>query len=106
MQFVFIQTQPRHAGIDMQFDFSNLISHAAKTRCLGAGTILGSGTVSNYDQTVGCSCIVEKRVVEVVETGAPITGFMRYGDRVRIEMLDAAGRSIFGAIEQVVKPWQ
>ena len=95
-----------NAGTDMQFDFSQLISHAAKTRCLSAGTILGSGTVSNYDQTAGCSCIVEKRVIEVVETGAPITGFMRYGDRVRIEMLDAEGRSIFGAIEQVVKPWQ
>ncbi len=95
-----------NAGTDMQFDFSQLISHAAKTRCLSAGTILGSGTVSNYDQTAGCSCIVEKRVIEVVETGAPITEFMRYGDRVRIEMLDAEERSIFGAIEQVVKPWQ
>lgn len=94
-----------NAGNDMQFDFSKLISHAAKTRSLSAGTIIGSGTVSNYDRTVGCSCIVEKRVIETVETGAPVTGFMNYGDRVRIEMYDQAGLSIFGAIDQVVKPW-
>ncbi len=93
-----------NAGTDMQFDFSHLICHAAKTRCLGAGTILGSGTVSNYDRSMGCSCIVEKRVIETVENGAPVTGFLSFGDRVRIEMFDQAGLSVFGAIDQVVKP--
>jgi fumarylacetoacetate (FAA) hydrolase len=92
------------AGADMQFDFARLISHAAKTRRLGAGTIVGSGTVSNYDPSAGYSCIVEKRVVEIVESGTAVTPFMRYGDRVRIEMLTPQGQSIFGAIEQVVKP--
>jgi fumarylacetoacetate (FAA) hydrolase len=92
------------AGADMQFDFARLISHAAKTRCLGAGTIVGSGTVSNYDLSVGHSCLVEKRVVEIIESGTAVTPFMRYGDRVRIEMLTPQGQSIFGAIEQVVKP--
>jgi fumarylacetoacetate (FAA) hydrolase len=94
-----------NAGTDMQFNFARLISHAAKTRCLGPGTIIGSGTVSNYDRTAGYSCIVEKRVVETVESGAAVTPFMRYGDRVRIEMSTPQGQSIFGAIEQVVKSW-
>lgn len=93
------------AGTDMQFDFARLIHHAAKTRRLGAGTIIGSGTVSNNDPAAGYSCIVEKRVVEIVESGAAATPFMHYGDRVRIEMLTPQGQSIFGAIEQVVKPW-
>jgi fumarylacetoacetate (FAA) hydrolase len=92
------------AGTDMQFDFARLIQHAAKTRSLGAGTIIGSGTVSNYDRAAGCSCIVEQRVVEIVESGAAVTPFMYYGDRIRIEMLTSQGQSIFGAIEQVVKP--
>ena len=95
-----------NAGTDMQFSFSRLISHAAKTRRLTAGTIIGSGTVSNYDQSVGCSCIVEQRMLEIVASGAPTTEFMRYGDRVRIEMLDRSGESIFGVIEQKVMPWQ
>ena len=95
-----------NAGTDMQFDFAQLISHAAKTRSLSAGTIIGSGTVSNYDQNVGCSCIVEKRVIEIVEAGAAVTEFMRYGDKVRIEMLDSLGCSVFGAIEQVVQEWR
>ncbi|MCK5191717.1 MAG: fumarylacetoacetate hydrolase family protein, partial [Methylococcales bacterium] len=94
-----------NAGSDMQFSFSRLISHAAKTRSLIAGTIIGSGTVSNYDQTVGCSCIVEHRVIEIVSLGAAKTEFMRYGDNVRIVMFDDHGQSIFGAIEQEVKPW-
>ncbi len=94
-----------NAGVDMQFSFSRLIHHAAKTRRLSAGTIIGSGTVSNYDQTVGCSCIVEQRVIEIVAFGAANTEFMRYGDKVRIEMFDKQGQSVFGAIEQVVKPW-
>lgn len=91
------------AGKDMQFDFAQLISHAAMTRSLTAGTIIGSGTVSNQDQSSGCSCIVEKRVVEIAETGDASTEFMRYGDRVRVEMLDSQGQSIFGAIEQEVR---
>ncbi|MGJ0484740.1 MAG: fumarylacetoacetate hydrolase family protein [Methylomicrobium sp.] len=93
-----------NAGTDMQFNFARLIAHAAKTRKLTAGTIIGSGTVSNYDSTVGYSCIVEKRVVEILETGTAVTEFMRFGDRIRIEMLDAKGQSIFGAIEQEVRP--
>jgi fumarylacetoacetate (FAA) hydrolase len=91
-----------HAGRDMAFDFPRLIAHAARTRRLGAGTIIGSGTVSNRDASVGYACIVEKRTVETVEAGAPKTPFLGFGDRVRIEMLDAAGHSIFGAIEQKV----
>lgn len=93
-----------NAGADMQFNFARLIAHAARTRKLAAGTIIGSGTVSNYDATVGYSCIAEKRVVEIIETGAAATEFMRFGDRIRIEMLDPQGQSIFGAIEQEVRP--
>jgi fumarylacetoacetate (FAA) hydrolase len=93
-----------NAGTDMQFNFARLIHHAAKTRKLTAGTIIGSGTVSNVDSTTGYSCIVEKRVVEIIETGAAVTGFMRFGDKVRIEMLNEQGQSIFGAIEQEVRP--
>lgn len=93
-----------NAGLDMAFDFPALISHAAKTRSLGAGTVIGSGTVSNADAARGVSCIVERRVIEIIERGQPTTPFMRFGDRVRIEMLDAAGRSIFGAIDQAVAP--
>ncbi|WP_428698927.1 fumarylacetoacetate hydrolase family protein [Stappia sp.] len=102
-----------NAGIDMTFDFPTLIAHAAKTRPLGAGTIVGSGTVSNKldggpgkpvtEGGVGYSCIAEIRMIETIETGAAKTPFMRFGDTVRIEMLDAAGHSIFGAIEQAVK---
>ena len=71
-----------NAGTDMQFNFARLVSHAAKTRKLSAGTIIGSGTVSNYDLTVGCSCIVEKRVVEIIDSGSAQTEFMRFGDQV------------------------
>jgi fumarylacetoacetate (FAA) hydrolase len=102
-----------NAGIDMTFDFPTLIAHAAKTRPLGAGTIVGSGTVSNKldggpgkpvtEGGVGYSCIAEIRMIETIETGAAKTPFMRFGDTVRIEMLDAAGHSIFGAIEQAVE---
>ena len=92
-----------NAGVDMQFNFAELISHAAKTRRLTAGTILGSGTVSNNDLEKGYSCIVEKRVLEIIETGEAATEFMRFGDRVRIEMLDEKGTSIFGAIDQEVQ---
>ena len=74
----------------MVFDFGQLIAHAAKTRPLGAGTIVGSGTVSNRDASRGSSCIVERRMIETIESGSPVTPFLKYGDRVRIEMLDAA----------------
>lgn len=88
------------AGVDMQFDFAELIAHAAKTRPLSAGTIVGSGTVANEDTSLGASCFAEKRTVETLETGKPITPFMAFGDTVRIEMLDRDGVSVFGAIEQ------
>ena len=88
------------AGVDMQFNFGQLIAHAAKTRPLSAGTIVGSGTVANEDTSLGASCFAEKRTVETLETGKPITPFMSFGDVVRIEMLDRNGHSVFGAIEQ------
>jgi fumarylacetoacetate (FAA) hydrolase len=91
------------AGENMQFDFARLIQHAAKTRPLGAGTIIGSGTVSNSDQARGYSCIAEKRIVEKLETGESKTVFLKSGDRVRMEMIDHQGRSVFGAIEQMVQ---
>lgn len=94
-----------NAGSDMQFNFARLIAHAAKTRKLSAGTIIGAGTVSNYDASAGYSCIAEKRVVEIIETGKAVTEFMRFGDSIRIEMPDAQGQSIFGAIEQEVRPF-
>jgi fumarylacetoacetate (FAA) hydrolase len=101
------------AGVDMTFDFPILIAHAAKTRPLCAGTIIGSGTVSNKldggpgkpvgEGGAGYSCIAEIRMIETIEAGAPKTPFMRFGDTVRIEMKDRAGHSIFGAIEQMVE---
>lgn len=91
-----------NAGVDMVFDFPTLIAHAAKTRHLAAGTIVGSGTVSNVDRSAGSSCIAEKRMIEIIEDGAPKTPFLKFGDRVRIEMFDPTGASIFGAIDQKV----
>jgi len=91
-----------NAGIDLNFDFPALIAHAARTRALGAGTIIGSGTVSNRDRAVGSSCLAEVRTLETLDGGAPQTPFLKFGDRVRIEMLDAGGNSIFGSIDQVV----
>jgi fumarylacetoacetate (FAA) hydrolase len=91
-----------NAATDLTFDFGQLIAHAAKTRYLEAGTVVGSGTVANRDASVGCSCIAERRVRETIDTGKPTTPFMKFGDRIRIEMLDRAGRSIFGAIDQKV----
>jgi fumarylacetoacetate (FAA) hydrolase len=91
-----------NAGVDMTFDFPRLIAHAAKTRPLGAGTIIGSGTVSNKDRSAGSTCLAEKRMLETIESGAPQTPFLRFGDRVRIEMFDASGQSVFGAIDQRV----
>lgn len=93
-----------NAGADMIFDFPKLISHAAKTRPLCAGTVIGSGTVSNKDRSVGSACLAEVRMMEKIETGAVKTPFMKFGDTVRIEMLDGTGKTIFGAIEQTVKP--
>jgi fumarylacetoacetate (FAA) hydrolase len=90
------------AGVDMQFSFADLIAHAAKTRPLGPGTIVGSGTIANEDTTRGASCLAEQRTVETLRDGQPVTPYLRFGDRVRIEMTDAAGRSIFGAIDQLV----
>jgi fumarylacetoacetate (FAA) hydrolase len=90
------------AGTDMVFSFPQLIAHAARTRALAAGSIIGSGTVSNQDHSVGSACIAERRSLEQIEGGAPQTPFLKFGDRVRIEMKDAQGRSIFGAIDQHV----
>ncbi|WP_454259852.1 fumarylacetoacetate hydrolase family protein [Pseudoxanthomonas mexicana] len=92
------------AGVDMQFDFSQLVAHAAKTRPLSAGTIVGSGTIANEDTSKGASCFAEKRTVETLRDGKPSTPFMSFGDVVRIEMTDRDGRSIFGAIEQRIEP--
>ncbi|MGB5490671.1 MAG: fumarylacetoacetate hydrolase family protein [Woeseiaceae bacterium] len=104
-----------HAGVDMTFNFGQLIAHAAKTRPLGAGALIGSGTVSNKldggpgkhisDGGVGYSCIAEIRTIETINDGKPSTSFMHFGDRIRIEMHDADGRSIFGAIEQSVEKY-
>lgn len=91
------------AGVDMQFNFAQLIAHAAKTRPLVAGSIVGSGTVANEDEGKGASCLAEKRMLEIIREGKPSTPFMKFGDRVRIEMLDAQGRSVFGAIDQVME---
>lgn len=90
------------AGVDCYFDFPRLISHAATSRALRAGTIIGSGTVSNRDTSVGSACLQEKRMREKLETGAMRTPLLDFGDTVRIEMLDAQGRTVFGAIEQQV----
>ncbi|MDY0009996.1 MAG: fumarylacetoacetate hydrolase family protein [Bdellovibrionales bacterium] len=94
------------AGVDMVFDFAQLIAHAARTRPLCAGTIIGSGTVSNIDRSLGHSCIVEKRMLEKIEHGDSKTPFMKFGDTVKIEMLDQDGKSIFGAIEQTVARYE
>jgi fumarylacetoacetate (FAA) hydrolase len=95
------------AGVDMTFDFAQLIAHAATTRHLAAGTIIGSGTVANDaarapSSTIGSSCLAERRMLETLWHGAPRTPWLRFGDRVRIEMLGDDGGSIFGAIEQEV----
>jgi fumarylacetoacetate (FAA) hydrolase len=90
------------AGADMTFDFPRLIVHAAKTRPLGAGTILGSGTVSNKDAKVGVCCLAEKQALEMIADGEATTPFLKFGDRIEIEMRDAEGNSVFGAIEQTV----
>lgn len=90
------------AGVDMTFNFAQLISHVTRTRRLGAGAIVGSGTVSNYDRSRGSSCLAEKRTLEQIEHGAPRTPFLKFGDRVTIEMRDARGATIFGALDNRV----
>jgi len=89
-------------GVDMQFDFSQLVAHAAKTRPLTAGTLVGSGTIANEDTGKGASCLAEQRTVETLRDGKASTPFLSFGDTVRIEVTDANGVSIFGAIEQVI----
>lgn len=91
-----------NAGVDMVFSFPQLITHLCKTRNARAGTIIGSGTVSNKDVSKGYSCIAEKRALEMIATGEPVTPFMQFGDSIKIEMLDKNGKSIFGAIDQNV----
>ena len=88
---------------EMHFSFYELIAHLARTRAFTAGTILGSGTVSNEDRARGVSCLVERRMIEQLESGGAQTPYLKTGDRVRIEMLDGQGRSLFGAIDQEVK---
>lgn len=91
-----------NAGVDMTFNFPTLVAHAAKTRELGAGTIVGSGTISNTDRSAGSSCIAEKRMLETINNGKPVTRFMQADDVIRIEMFDSNNQSIFGAIEQKI----
>jgi fumarylacetoacetate (FAA) hydrolase len=90
------------AGVDMTFNFAQLIAHVTRTRRLGAGAIVGSGTVSNYDRSLGSSCLAEKRTLEQLELGSPNTSFLKFGDRVSIEMLDEQGRNIFGTLDNRV----
>lgn len=95
-----------NAGVDMQFGFDRLVAHAAKTRPLGAGAVVGSGTVSNRGDAAGVSCLAETRMVETIRDGKPTTPFMNFGDTIRIEMFDQNGHSIFGAIDQIVERYE
>jgi fumarylacetoacetate (FAA) hydrolase len=89
-------------GKEMHFHFGQLIAHAARTRDLAAGTIIGSGTVSNEDPSAGSSCLAERRVIEQIESGSPKTPFMKVGDQVEVQMLDQDGHDLFGTISQKV----
>ncbi|MEH6368456.1 MAG: fumarylacetoacetate hydrolase family protein [Pseudomonas marincola] len=89
-------------GREMNFSFAELIAHAAFTRKLSAGTIIGSGTVSNADRSAGSACISERRAIEMIEHGKPQTGFMQFGDRVQMDVIGADGQSLFGGIDQRV----
>jgi fumarylacetoacetate (FAA) hydrolase len=91
-----------NAGVDMTFDFGQLIAHAAKTRPLCAGTVVGSGTVSNLDRSNGSCCLAEVRMLEIITNGNATTEFMHFGDRIQIDMLNDHGQSIFGEIDQTV----
>lgn len=93
------------AAAEMNFSFHDLMAHAARTRVLQAGAIVGSGTISMKDKARGSSCLAEKRMIEKIETGTMTTPFLKFGDRVRIEMLQD-GQSVFGAIDQVVERYQ
>lgn len=95
-----------NAGIDMTFNFGELIAHAAKTRSLMAGTVIGSGTVANQGSPTGSSCIAEIRCLETIKDGKPSTPFMKFGDQIEIEMKNAAGASLFGKINQKVKKYE
>ncbi len=95
-----------NAGVDMTFNFFQLVAHSVKSRNLRAGAVVGSGTVSNVDRSAGSSCLAERRMLETISDGKPTTPFMRFGDRVRIEMLDVSGNSLFGAIDQEVRQYQ
>lgn len=95
-----------NAGLDMTFNFGELIAHAAKTRSLMAGTVIGSGTVANQGSPTGSSCLAEVRCLETIKDGKPSTPFMKFGDRIEIEMKDNEGKSIFGRINQVVKEYK
>ena len=90
----------------MNFDLATLVAHAARTRYLSAGTIVGSGTVSNKDRSVGYACLAEIRMIEKIDTGEVKTPFMQYGDKIKIVMFDEKQQSIFGAIEQTVVPYE
>ena len=91
-------------GVDMQFNFAQLVAHAARTRPLTAGTIVGSGTIANEDTGKGASCLAEQRTVETLRDGKPSTPFLKFGDRLRIDVTDKNGASLFGAIEQTIAP--
>ena len=91
------------AGPEMHFSFFQLLEHVAKTRAFTAGTLLGSGTVSNEDRARGISCLAEQRMIETIEQGKPSTPFMAVGDRIEVETFDARGRSLFGRIAQTVR---
>lgn len=91
-------------GVDMQFNFAQLVAHAAKTRPLTAGSIVGSGTIANEDTSKGASCLAEQRTVEALRDGKPSTPFLKFGDTLRIDITDSEGASIFGTIEQVIAP--
>jgi len=94
-----------NSGVDMTFNFSQLIVHAAKSRSLMAGTVIGSGTISNQGSPTGSSCLAEVRCLETIADGKPTTPFMQFGDRIEIEMFDAGGATIFGKIDQVVREY-
>lgn len=93
-------------GVDMQFSFAQLVAHVARTRPLTAGTIIGSGTIANQDTSRGASCLAEQRTVETLRDGKPSTPFLKFGDRLKIDITDAADASIFGSIEQQIEPYR
>ena len=97
------QVEFANAGVDMTFSFPELVTHAAKTRRLRAGTMIGSGTISNSDQQYGYLCIAEIRMIEAINEGAPHIPFSQYGDKITMEMLASDGQSIFGSLEQTVE---